>query len=146
LNQPPARGRGRRTQGPLATIGQSAVTGKPIEVRTGKFGPYVTDGQVNATIPSSKDPQKLTLDDALELISAREDRMRQQGKDPRPQNAVRAPTRRAAKAVKAKDAQAKPAKATTTSPKAAKPAAKKDASSTKTAKKPAKSTKTRAKK
>ena len=62
----------------------SPVTQKAIEVRTGRFGPYVTDGQVNATIPSSRDPMKITFDDALEFIAQREERMRAEGKDPRP--------------------------------------------------------------
>jgi DNA topoisomerase-1 len=85
LKQPRVRGsRGAVVQPPLATLGQSQITGQPIQVKTGRFGAYVTDGQVNATIPSGKDPLKLTLDDALELIAAREGKMREQGLDPRP--------------------------------------------------------------
>jgi DNA topoisomerase-1 len=68
----------------LALLGQSLVTGQPIAVKTGRFGAYVTDGQVNATIPSGKDPARLSMDDALELIAAREAKMREQGLDPRP--------------------------------------------------------------
>jgi DNA topoisomerase-1 len=79
---PPVRKR-RAAAGPLNTLAESSVTKKPIEVRTGRFGPYVTDGQVNATIPTARDPMKITFDDALELIAAREDRMRSDGKDPR---------------------------------------------------------------
>ena len=79
---PPVRKR-RAAAGPLNTLAESPVTKKPIEVRTGRFGPYVTDGQVNATIPTARDPLKITFDDALELIAAREDRMRADGKDPR---------------------------------------------------------------
>ena len=80
--QPPVRKR-RAAAGPLNTLAESPVTKKPIEVRTGRFGPYVTDGEVNATIPSARDPLKITFDDALELIAAREDRMRAEGKEPR---------------------------------------------------------------
>ena len=83
LNQPPVRKR-RQAAGPLNTLAVSPVTQKAIEVRTGRFGPYVTDGQVNATIPTSRDPMKITFDDALELIAQREERMRAEGKDPRP--------------------------------------------------------------
>ena len=50
----------------------------------GRFGPYVTDGQINATIPTAKDPMKVTFDDALELIAVREEKMRAEGKEPRP--------------------------------------------------------------
>ena len=66
---------------PLNTLAESPVTKKPIEVRTGRFGPYVTDGEVNATIPSARDPLKIAFDEALELIAAREDRMRADGKE-----------------------------------------------------------------
>jgi DNA topoisomerase-1 len=85
LSKPRVSRRGQRNapQAPLAELGDSPVTGSKIEVRSGRFGPYVTDGQVNATIPSNRDPQKITFDDALELIAAREQRMRDQGKDPR---------------------------------------------------------------
>jgi DNA topoisomerase-1 len=85
LKQPRIRGgRGAVVQPPLALLGQSLVTGQPIAVKTGRFGAYVTDGQVNATIPSGKDPARLSMDDALELIAAREAKMREQGLDPRP--------------------------------------------------------------
>jgi DNA topoisomerase-1 len=95
------RGRGA-AQGPLAELGTSPVTKKPIVVRRGKFGAYVTDGEVNATIPATKEPSTLTLDDALELIAAREQRLRERGEDPRapkPEGrgrpGARKPTRRA---------------------------------------------------
>lgn len=94
FKQPKAR---RKAQGPLAELAASPVTGKAIEVRTGRFGPYVTDGQINATIPSTRDPLKVTFDEALELISAREDKIRQQGEDPRAVKTKRAPVKKAAK-------------------------------------------------
>ena len=82
LAEPPVRKR-RAAAGPLNTLAESPVTKKPIEVRTSRFGPYVTDGEVNTTIPSARDPLKITFDEALELIAAREDRMRADGKEPR---------------------------------------------------------------
>ncbi|MCC7073475.1 MAG: type I DNA topoisomerase [Deltaproteobacteria bacterium] len=84
LKQPrQIRGRQVMTQPPLAMLGPSPVTGQTIVIKTGRFGAYVTDGQVNATIPSGREPARLTLDDALELIAARESRLREQGIDPR---------------------------------------------------------------
>ena len=80
----PAERRRRSAQGPLAQLGLSPLTKKEIEVRMGRFGPYVTDGQINATIPTAKDPMKVTFDDALELIAVREEKMRAEGKEPRP--------------------------------------------------------------
>ena len=85
LNQPRVRGaRGSAQPAALATLGTSSVTNQPIAVRVGRFGSYVTDGQVNATIPSAKDPLKVTLEEALEYIAQREAKMREQGLDPRP--------------------------------------------------------------
>jgi len=80
----PAERKRRSAQGPLAQLGLSPLTKKEIEVRTGRFGPYVTDGQINATIPTAKDPMKVTFDDALELIAVREEKMQAEGKEPRP--------------------------------------------------------------
>jgi DNA topoisomerase-1 len=109
LAQPRVRGgRGAVVQPPLAMLGQSQVTGQPIQIKTGRFGAYVTDGVVNATIPSGKDPLKVSFDDALEFIAAREAKMREQGLDPRPpaKGAKKAPAKKA-------PAKAEPAAATT---------------------------------
>jgi DNA topoisomerase-1 len=75
--------RGRAAPAALATLGAHPDSAAPVEVRSGRFGPYVTDGVVNASIPEGRDPATVTLDDALELIAAREERLRAQGKDPR---------------------------------------------------------------
>jgi DNA topoisomerase-1 len=98
LSQPRVRGgRGAVVQPPLAMLGQSQVTGQPIQIKTGRFGAYVTDGVVNATIPSGKDPLRVSFDDALEFIAAREAKMREQGLDPRPpaKGAKKAPAKKA---------------------------------------------------
>ncbi|TAK79289.1 MAG: hypothetical protein EPO16_02225, partial [Dehalococcoidia bacterium] len=50
---------------------------------SGKFGPYVTDGVVNASLPKGRDPKSLDMETALDLLAAREERMRAEGKDPR---------------------------------------------------------------
>ena len=128
FNQPRKRGRSRQARGPLAVLGESPVTKVPIEVRTGRFGPYVTDGQVNATIPSVRDPMKVTFDDALEFIAAREGRMRDQGIDPRAPK--KKGTKRAAKGsgTKKKATKKKAAKKKATKKKAAKKSSKKKAS------------------
>ena len=55
----------------------------------------MTDGTVNATIPKGIDPESLTMDQAVELIAKREERMRAQGKDPRAKKTKKkAPPRR----------------------------------------------------
>ena len=81
LAQPRAFGRRGQSQG--TSLGASPVTGKQVMVKKGQFGIYVTDGQVNATVPSGKDPTALSLEDALELIAQREEKLREQGRDPR---------------------------------------------------------------
>ncbi|MBV6457900.1 MAG: DNA topoisomerase 1 [Fimbriimonadaceae bacterium] len=43
----------------------------PVKVLNGFYGPYVTDGKINATIPKSIDPNELTADQAIELIKAK---------------------------------------------------------------------------
>ena len=125
LAQP--RPRGRATPAAVAQLGESEVTKQQIEVRVGRFGPYVTDGQVNATIPRGRDPSTVTLETALELIAQREQKMRDQGKDPRAPKGKKAAKKKAAKKAPAKKAAKKKA--------AKKKAAKKKTAKKKTAKK-----------
>jgi len=56
---------------PIATLGDSPVTGKPVKVMEGRFGPYVTDGVTNATLPKGTDPATLDADQALLLLAER---------------------------------------------------------------------------
>ena len=83
--------RGRAAQQAIASLGAHPASGAPIEVRNGRFGPYVTDGAVNATVPRGRDPATVTLDEAVDLIAAREERLREQGKDPRAPKPARRP-------------------------------------------------------
>ncbi len=78
--------KGRRAGGAASTIAELGThpdSGDPIQVKTGRYGPYVTDGTVNATVPKGTDPEKVDLDAALELLARREEKLRSQGKDPR---------------------------------------------------------------
>ena len=77
--------------------------GEPVKLLRGRFGPYVTDGTVNASIPKGRDPVSITLDDAVDLIAAREVKLRDQGKHPRAPKPKRKP-RAKAKARKKKSA------------------------------------------
>ena len=56
---------------PLKDLGAHPETGEPIHVMSGRFGPYVKSGKVNATLPKGMAPEDLTLEDALPLIAAR---------------------------------------------------------------------------
>jgi len=79
----PKKGRRSGAASVIADLGAHPDSGLPIQVKTGRFGPYVTDGTVNATIPKSTDPDSVTLEQAVELLATREAKLRSQGKDPR---------------------------------------------------------------
>ena len=65
------KGRGRATQTPIKTLGEHPELGGEIQVLSGRYGPYVKHGKVNATIPKGADPEKITMDEAVKLIAAR---------------------------------------------------------------------------
>ncbi len=64
-------GAARGKSEPIATLGQHPTSGGEIKVMPGRFGPYVTDGTTNATIPRDVKPEDVTLEAAVELIDAR---------------------------------------------------------------------------
>jgi DNA topoisomerase-1 len=64
------RGRGQ-AKPPLAELGDDPTTGKKIVVKEGRFGPYVTDGETNASLRQGDDPEGLTQERALELLAER---------------------------------------------------------------------------
>ena len=68
--QPKARGR-RAAAPPLREVGTDPATKKPIVVREGRYGPYVTDGETNASLKRGDDPASLTLERAAELLADR---------------------------------------------------------------------------
>jgi DNA topoisomerase I len=71
LAQPPRRrGRGQ-ARGPLRELGEDPGTGKKIVVRDGRFGPYVTDGETNASLRRSDTVEGVTLERAAELLAER---------------------------------------------------------------------------
>lgn len=55
----------------IAALGPHPVSGGEIKVMPGRYGPYVTDGTTNATIPRDTKPEDVTLEAAIELIDAR---------------------------------------------------------------------------
>jgi DNA topoisomerase-1 len=74
LAEPPRR-RGQRSSGPLKELGADPVSGKPVTVRSGRFGPYVTDGEVNASLRQGDSPENMTLERAAELLAGRRERI-----------------------------------------------------------------------
>jgi DNA topoisomerase-1 len=67
----PKRRRGARQKPPIAELGAHPDTGVPVRVLDGRYGPYATDGSVNATIPRGTDPKSVTLDEAVALLRER---------------------------------------------------------------------------
>jgi len=122
LAQPKRRGRNARRKEPIKVFDVSPVTGDPVQLLDGRYGPYVTDGQTNASLPRGLTPDDVTLERALDLLAER---------------AARAPTRRTTrkKAAKKAPVKKKPAKRKTTKKKAAKRATAKKTSQKKPAKK-----------
>ena len=53
---------------PIAELGNDPKTNKPILVKNGRFGPYVTDGETNASVPKKLDPTTLTLEEAAAIL------------------------------------------------------------------------------
>ena len=70
LAEPKTRGR-RAAAGPLRELGEDPVTKKNVVVRNGRFGLYVSDGEVNATLRIGDLPETITLDRACELLAER---------------------------------------------------------------------------
>ncbi|MBR2586403.1 MAG: type I DNA topoisomerase [Thermoguttaceae bacterium] len=56
---------------PKKSLGDSPVTGKPVELLDGRYGPYVTDGEVNASVPKNTPAESVDLAFALDLLAKR---------------------------------------------------------------------------
>ncbi|HEV7195997.1 MAG TPA: type I DNA topoisomerase [Pedococcus sp.] len=61
--------RGRAASAPLKELGDDPVSGKAMVVKDGRFGPYVTDGETNATLRKDDDPESITAERGAELLA-----------------------------------------------------------------------------
>ncbi len=85
----------------LKELGAHPQTGEPIRVLSGRFGPYVASGGVNANVPRGADPQSVTLEQAVALLAERAAKGPSKGRRGKP------PARKAAAKPPAKTASAK---------------------------------------
>jgi len=122
LSQPKTRG--RQAAKPIKDLGSHPVDQAPIQIFSGRYGPYVKHGDLNATIPKDRDPETLTLEEALALLAA------QAEKAPKTTKKKTAKTQEKAPAETSTPARKASAKAATK----ASPPTSKAATSTKTAK------------
>jgi DNA topoisomerase-1 len=97
LAQPKTRGRRAAAAAPpLREIGDDPATGKPIVLREGRFGPYVTDGETNSSLRKDDSVDEITLERAAELLADRRARGPVK-RTPRKAPARKAPAKRPAK-------------------------------------------------
>ena len=103
-SQPKQRGRAA-AKPPLKELGTDPVSEKPVVVKDGRFGPYVTDGETNATLRSGDSVEEITPERGYELLAEK------RAKSPAKKTAKKAPAKKTA-------AKKAPAKKTTTAKKA----------------------------
>ncbi|MBO0854719.1 MAG: type I DNA topoisomerase [Nocardia sp.] len=120
--EPKRRGRQAAGAAPLRELGNDSASGKPMVIKDGRFGPYVTDGETNASLRKGDEVEAMTDDRASELLA-----------DRRARGPVKKAAKKTTKKAAAKKAPAKKAAATKTAAK--KTTAKKAAAKKTTAKK-----------
>ncbi|WP_449352513.1 type I DNA topoisomerase [Streptomyces shaanxiensis] len=108
-SQPKQRGRAA-AKPPLKELGTDPVSEKPVVVKDGRFGPYVTDGETNATLRSGDSVEEITPERGFELLAEK------RAKGPAKKTAKKAPAKKAP-AKKATAAKKTAAKKTTTAAK-----------------------------
>jgi len=108
LAQPKQR-RGQAAPKPGIVVGVDPSTNREVQLKEGRFGPYVTDGETNASLRRADDPATISIERAADLLAER------RAKDPAPKKkaaAKRAPAKKTAtKKTAAKKAPAKKAAA-----------------------------------
>ena len=99
--EPKQRGRSATAKPPLKELGDDPVSGKPMVVKDGRFGPYVTDGEYNATLRKTDSIDELTAERGAELLAEK------RAKGPAPKRKAPARKPAAAKSTATKSAATK---------------------------------------
>jgi DNA topoisomerase-1 len=71
LAEKAASARGRRGPNVIKELGEHPEAGGKVQVLTGRYGPYVKHAKVNATIPKDREPEQVTMEEAVALLAAR---------------------------------------------------------------------------
>lgn len=93
--EPKRRGRRAAAAPPLRELGADPATGKPMVIKDGRFGPYVTDGETNASLRKGDEVASITDERAAELLADR--RARGPAKKAAKKTTRKAPAKKAAK-------------------------------------------------
>jgi len=116
----PKRRRGQaKPKGPLRVLGEDPNSGDNMEVKDGRFGPYVACGGINASLRKGDDVDTITVERAAELLELRRMKLAEQGKLPSKKKSAK----KTAKKKTAKKAAAKKTAKKTAAKKTAKKAA-----------------------
>lgn len=78
----------------LKALGTHPQSGAEVEVLKGRYGPYVSDGKVNATLPKDRDPEEIDMEEAVALLAAKAERAAKRPRKAR--GSRRSPSRRPA--------------------------------------------------
>jgi DNA topoisomerase I len=95
LAEKAASSRAPRGASVIKELGEHPEGGGKVQILTGRYGPYVKHGKVNATIPKDREPEQVTMEEAVELIAARAAKGPVKKKKP-----VKKPARKSAKSNK----------------------------------------------
>ncbi|MDC0357770.1 type I DNA topoisomerase, partial [Oligoflexia bacterium] len=98
LKEPKRRGRGASQPKSLKEMGKHPVSEKELVIKSGRYGPYVTDGEINASLPKGTKPEELTMDEAVNLLAARAARVALMGDGKKPRGKAKAKTKAKTKA------------------------------------------------
>jgi len=92
--QPKQRGRSAAATPPLRELGKDSATDKPMVIKDGRFGPYVTDGETNASLRKGDSVEEITDERASELLAERRAKAPAKKKAPARKPAARKPAAR----------------------------------------------------
>ncbi|PRB08995.1 type I DNA topoisomerase [Microbacterium sp. MYb64] len=123
----------RRASSALAEFEADPVSGKPIRIRDGRFGAYVTDGETNVTIPRGQQVQDVTFEIAVQMLADKRAKGPAPKRGSRATAAKKAPAKKAPAKTAVKKAPAKKAATTDAEKAAARSAAAKKAAATRAA-------------